>query len=326
MNMHKQSNAAPKACTHIYNFEASDADQQANNLTNWSQQYDQVSSGRFYGYIRELQLQGLQVFTEFTSKALRQSCNVWSDSIWIGLPKSPTQASRINGLSIHNNGVMCRPGGKEFELVTPENFSIFGVVVDQAKLKQVAETQQVELNWPDLIHHGRLHLPAESLQGLRYLLERLLMQNNQQVPEKLSHDMAMMALLEIVQKETPGERENTSFSKRKAIVDMVKEYLNTHRDNPTTIKELCDLCHVSRRTLQYSFENVLGISPLQYLRTARLNGVRRALIQAGPETLVSDIAAEWGFWHLSQFAQDYKGLFGESPSVSRNSSAYLSLQ
>ena len=27
-----------------------------------------------------------------------------------------------------------------------------------------------------------------------------------------------------------------------------------------------------------------------------------------------DVAARWGFWHLSQFAVDYKKLFGELPS------------
>jgi AraC family ethanolamine operon transcriptional activator len=30
---------------------------------------------------------------------------------------------------------------------------------------------------------------------------------------------------------------------------------------------------------------------------------------------IQDIASHWGFWHLSQFAQDYKKLFGELPSA-----------
>jgi AraC family ethanolamine operon transcriptional activator len=29
---------------------------------------------------------------------------------------------------------------------------------------------------------------------------------------------------------------------------------------------------------------------------------------------IQDIASHWGFWHLSQFAQDYRQLFGELPS------------
>jgi AraC family ethanolamine operon transcriptional activator len=43
--------------------------------------------------------------------------------------------------------------------------------------------------------------------------------------------------------------------------------------------------------------------------------VRRALREADPQReTVGDIAARWGFWHLSRFAADYKEMFGELPS------------
>ncbi|WP_408635108.1 helix-turn-helix domain-containing protein [Oleiphilus messinensis] len=29
---------------------------------------------------------------------------------------------------------------------------------------------------------------------------------------------------------------------------------------------------------------------------------------------MADVAADWGFWHLSQFSKDYRQLFGERPS------------
>jgi AraC family ethanolamine operon transcriptional activator len=60
---------------------------------------------------------------------------------------------------------------------------------------------------------------------------------------------------------------------------------------------------------------VLGTTPIKYLRSLRLNSVRRALRQAAPGVTIQDIASHWGFWHLSQFAQDYKKLFGELPSA-----------
>ena len=81
--------------------------------------------------------------------------------------------------------------------------------------------------------------------------------------------------------------------------------------------ELCERLHVSRRTLQYCFEDVLGISPMQYLRVIRLNGARRELRQSMPDAqTVGEVAAHWGFWHLSQFSSDYRKLFGQSPSQS----------
>ena len=70
---------------------------------------------------------------------------------------------------------------------------------------------------------------------------------------------------------------------------------------------------MSRRTLQYCFEDVLGINPVQYLRILRLNGARRQLREAETRH-VRDVAADWGFWHFSQFSSDYRKLFGHSPS------------
>ena len=32
---------------------------------------------------------------------------------------------------------------------------------------------------------------------------------------------------------------------------------------------------------------------------------------------VADIAARWGFWHMGHFSQDYKALFGETPTQTR---------
>jgi transcriptional regulator GlxA family with amidase domain len=43
--------------------------------------------------------------------------------------------------------------------------------------------------------------------------------------------------------------------------------------------------------------------------------VRRALRGAQPgKHLVKTIALGHGFWHLGRFAQDYRALFGETPS------------
>ena len=55
--------------------------------------------------------------------------------------------------------------------------------------------------------------------------------------------------------------------------------------------------------------------PEQYLRARRLNGVRKILRSHGPgEVRIYEVANEWGFWHMGQFAADYRKLFGERPS------------
>jgi AraC family ethanolamine operon transcriptional activator len=46
----------------------------------------------------------------------------------------------------------------------------------------------------------------------------------------------------------------------------------------------------------------------------RLNGARRELGSTVATASVSDAANRWGFWHMGQFAADYRKLFGERPS------------
>jgi AraC family ethanolamine operon transcriptional activator len=108
-----------------------------------------------------------------------------------------------------------------------------------------------------------------------------------------------------------------SFMRRQGIVAQARDHVLAHRDHAITVPELCEHLHVSRRTLQYCFEDVLGISPMQYLRIIRLNGARRHLRAASSDSrTVRDVATDWGFWHLSQFSSDYRKLFGQCPSDS----------
>jgi AraC family ethanolamine operon transcriptional activator len=295
--------------------EATDADLHAHNLTNWQQQYDQVSSGNFFGQLVEIQFDGLQLFQEHTSQALRQTCNTWDQSLWLGIPVDKNKNSKINGLSIEKNNVMCRPGNHPFELITPHDFDIYGLVVKQEKIRAMAESQNILIDWTLLNLHGRLTLPEKTITAMRFVLNKLLNDDNShQRPAKLQHDVIMMALLESLENSQPVKSEPVSFLRRKQIVEHAKYFLREHQDSAVTINDLCTLCHVSRRTLQYSFETILGISPLRYLRLSRLNGARRELL-ASEHKSIADIAAKWGFWHLSQFTQDYKLLFNELPSV-----------
>jgi AraC family transcriptional regulator, ethanolamine operon transcriptional activator len=82
-----------------------------------------------------------------------------------------------------------------------------------------------------------------------------------------------------------------------------------------TVAELRRLSGASERTLHYAFVERYGMPPARFMKACRLNGARKDL--SGVDSLavkVSDIANKWGFWHLGQFAKDYRLWFGELPS------------
>lgn len=306
---------APKRCTH----EAFDADEHAQNLTQWQQEYDQLSAGNFYGRLDEVALETMQVFKEHTGQALRQQCRVWPDSLWIGI-STTRQGTRINGQALSEDEVMCRPGGRDFELVTPKAFDIYGLVIQLPTLAAAAKRQGVSIDkhWQIM---PRRQAANETLNAVTFLIERLLASQTLAIASHIHQDILLMALLELLQVKQLGADLPPSYAHRKEVVDRVKRYADEHLDGPVTMEELCQLTHVSRRTLQYSFTAILGISPLQFLRLTRLNRVRRALRAASSEQSVTAIATYWGFWHLGQFAHDYKQQFGERPSQTLNAPA-----
>jgi AraC family ethanolamine operon transcriptional activator len=66
------------------------------------------------------------------------------------------------------------------------------------------------------------------------------------------------------------------------------------------------------------------MSPTAYLRVTALNAVRRELVEGSHlPGAVSRTAADWGFWHLSRFAAQYRELFGESPRHTLSHQAHL---
>ncbi len=57
------------------------------------------------------------------------------------------------------------------------------------------------------------------------------------------------------------------------------------------------------------------ISPIAYSKQKRLEAVHRTLLTAEPSTnSITEVATQWGFFHLGRFARDYRQLFGELPS------------
>lgn len=309
MTQQQQRTEAPRWCSR----EATDADEHAHNLRDWQQRYDQLSAGTFYGRIDEVALPQLQLFHEHTSQTLHQQCNVWPDSVWLGF-SARRQECRINGQPVAVDELMCRPGNCHFELLTPENYDIYGIAVSESALQYSAGIQGITLD-KSMWAQPRRPWDERKLNMLRYAMQRLLAPAHTGLAGPLQQDMLLTAVLDVLQQKAPQRNDSPAYTRRRAVVERVQEYLEQHPDEQASITDLCALTHVSRRTLQYSFESVLGISPLRYLRVSRLNNVRRALLEGLEEgETIAALAASRGFWHPGQFAHDYKELFGENPS------------
>ncbi|QDS88185.1 transcriptional regulator EutR [Rosistilla ulvae] len=111
------------------------------------------------------------------------------------------------------------------------------------------------------------------------------------------------------------EKPQPQIAKAHRLVNQLEDYIIGNPGITVRLIDLCEHASVSERTLQYAFQRVLGLSPMQYLTRCRLHQVHAALNQATAQTTtVSAEACRWGFWHLGEFAQAYRTQFGELPS------------
>jgi AraC-like DNA-binding protein len=101
-----------------------------------------------------------------------------------------------------------------------------------------------------------------------------------------------------------------------AVVRRAIDLMHAHPETPWTTVQLASATGVSARALQKAFQRSGYLPPMTYLRRLRLHKARAELTAHRPnEHTVTAVASHWGFLHLSRFAEQYRQLFGESPSA-----------
>src|SRR3954468_15095506 len=103
--------------------------------------------------------------------------------------------------------------------------------------------------------------------------------------------------------------------KASILIACVNEYIREGLPKPIYINDLCQVLGVSYRKLYEAFMLTRGESPALHLKRRRLMMAHQVLSNAGSEApLVKTVALDHGFWHFGNFSQDYRKLFGETPS------------
>ncbi|HCE6868964.1 TPA: AraC family transcriptional regulator [Pseudomonas aeruginosa] len=94
-------------------------------------------------------------------------------------------------------------------------------------------------------------------------------------------------------------------------------FIDEHASQPLKLGDIANAACCSIRTLQRVFQNWHDISVMQHVREVRLQRVREALLEEGGQASITEIAIQWGFSHLGQFAADYRKKYGELPSETK---------
>lgn len=282
----------------------------------WSQDYVQLTPGPFAGSYMAVKLPDFQLYHESANQAMHQYGSASPSQFHFGIPlDAMASRSHFFGTLVKGSKLLCINPGDDFDYHSPcgMQFAGFSIETDRIRdLDTLYEFDQLPLTPVEITPYQRGHFYQlvsnvlhEASSGVVVLTH--VEQQHQLVQQAL--DIVMGAIGHHI------ERPASTPQGRAQLVRQVRSYLFENLDEPMSVIDICRHFGISRRTLQYAFQDTLDVSPVKYLRALRLHGVRRELLNPPTsECRVQDVAARWGFWHLSHFAEEYKCLFGESPS------------
>ena len=279
-------------------------------LPGWDLALLQTSPGAFSGESTSVSLDGLQLARQSFTGVLGQACGAEPPASYrFRIPVSMSGDGRSD-LGMCNQG----PG------VTPPVDIVTVMLPQQTLMAYMQHTEQLDIA-QGLARSWLLREDCQLARDLSVqICEAISACRSDEVDASqpalrraLTHRILEAIGPVIVAQLQAPEPAFEAFS-RSVVVRKAREFVLDRIAQPLQIIDICRGLGVSRRLLQASFQQVLGVSLLSYLRLVSLNGARQALLQARPGALLRDVTAPWGFWHLGRFGAEYREMFGELPA------------
>ncbi|HKR40533.1 MAG TPA: helix-turn-helix domain-containing protein [Paraburkholderia sp.] len=296
-----------------------DVNEQARAFDGWDLNYIQISGGTFHGSSSIVTLGGIRLLVESLDKVILQQGAVPTDRLAFAVPLELEGHARMCGEKSGRDSLHVFSSLSQFEFYSPEHHVLVNVEIEPDKLhsepmRVLAASLRARVLSPVV------PMSCEAAENLRTLLRQIMAASTESSGTRDDEVDGRLALLERtvlfaiseVAQDVPQDGGRGRTTRHWALVNSVQERLQDPATCPLTIAELCVQLDMCRRTLQYAFREALDLNPVAYLRAVRLNHVRREL-RLGES--VTTAATRWGFWHLGNFAQDYRAMFGELPSV-----------
>ena len=302
--------------------DATDAWQHSQSATDWARLFIQLRGRPFVGRTREVWLGPVQVIHEQVGHAFACQGRAWKNSRVFRVYLSGTIGSLyFGGRPLRANVLVTHPWDCAGRILSNGSLECILIAVDADFFSGYAQRALGYRLSSDV--RGALVLNSDPARVARFSVGVLnLLHNVQQEPYLLLHDHSRVALqdhlltilLEALDPKAHSIDRLPQPSPRANIVDRAVDFMEARLAQPIVVADISDALRVSPRTLRYSFEAIVGVSPTHYLLARRLNGARCDLIRSGPTGTVEEVALRWGFGHMGRFAQHYRLTFGERPS------------
>ncbi|QDH65575.1 MULTISPECIES: helix-turn-helix domain-containing protein [Pseudomonas] len=294
----------------------------AATIQQWSQDYSQLTAGSAESSLMQLTTTGCHLFLEQINQRVVQNGVAPRDKMCFAVPINVPGSVRMQGREVDDSSLFFLHGGEEFMFHMPMGMELLSITFERELFEEALEQTASAKELNRLLRQPVIKVsPQRFAQARRRLLalfsEALVNDDLDYTRERESAlEQAMLGeLLQLMTDPACDKQQRSPSSTRSFIVEKCHRLATTEMINVPSVIDLCQRLQVSRRTVQNSFRSVAETTPLNYLRSVRLNGVRRTLMSTrASELSIGDAAAQWGFYHLSHFAAEYQELFAQLPS------------
>jgi len=298
--------------------EYDDFDQFTDEVQAWSLDFKQLDRGGFRGELTQVVASEFQLGRARFHRRLHQSGQSPQGLKTFVVPMEPDMKLFWRGKHLQGNDLMAFPLNGELDAVSESDFDVFTISLPLSVVSDMArKAAGMGVKW-DLLESEARRCDPKAMQHLRRRLLEVQDSVEREHVQGRSLPSLAMELAGLIAEVWLGAQNNgwkKTASSRAKIIRSALEHIAHSSYEPLTVADLCRFTDVSERTLEYAFRERFGVSPKHYLLTHRLNCVRRALRKSDASTTkVVDVANYWGFWHMGQFAADYRRVFSELPS------------
>jgi AraC family ethanolamine operon transcriptional activator len=290
----------------------------------WNQRYLQLSPGRMHSSLTEATLGRMHVFRKWMDQRVVQQGCLPPDLICFALVDGKVSDTlRVQGREMGDHSLLILHSGEEFVLQRPQGLQILAMTLHREDLRRLLDERPWRQEARSLLSQTMLRVPPGSMQRLRReLLVLLEASSNAACTDDDTALRGVFESLSAMLHAASVQEQSRASASASYVVAECHRLVTTSDGDPPTVEALCTRLRVSRRTLQNSFRLVAGTKPTEYLRSVRLNLVRRRLLSArGSSLTVGQAATDQGFEHLGHFGARFRTLFAESPSSRRRSSS-----
>lgn len=306
---------AARVSTHRY----ADASQQEQGLAGWWQSYCQLKPGRYEGRVETLELPGVTVTRESINVPVGQRTAPPPGRVVFVKALDCAQDLRMNAVPVPTSEVLVVRHAEEQVVAFNGPSDILLITVDEARLDAESgrrlpsaysspstETFDFHAAWVLSLLASVASAELAPAADLALVLPGLITDRLQHFHSKLfgsrGHAIGSAGAVAV-------------FRKARAIAE-------AEEGEPLGVADLAARTGVPPEVLRDAFMKVVGVGPGNWLRSRRLDGARRDLLQARRTgATVSEIATKWGFWHFGRFAATYAEYFGEAPSATARASS-----